>query len=61
MKPSRDAWMEFNHTDRYEQDAPVCYHCGCACSGDVTQTVEIVDGHTAEVAICDDPETCPAN
>jgi hypothetical protein len=40
---------------------PVCFWCGCSCTGDVTETVNLYDAESGEVAICDDPDSCPAN
>ena len=45
----------------YEQRGPLCWHCGLSCSGDTTETVEIMEGCSSEVPICDDPDKCPNN
>ena len=58
---SLEAWLEFQRNERYEETKPLCYWCGNECSGDTTETVEIVDGLTAEKPVCDNPENCPAN
>jgi len=56
---SLEAWLEFRRNEHYEETKPHCYWCGNECSGDTTETVEIVDGLTAEKPICDKPEECP--
>ena len=47
--------------ERFDPSTPVCFHCGEECSGDTTETVVVYDDVTAEKAICDDPDNCPAN
>lgn len=56
-----ESWLDFRRNEVCEPSTPLCHWCGTPCTGDVTETVEIVDGMTAERPICDEPDECPAN
>jgi len=58
MNEAQREWHREAQT--YQEDNPLCYHCGNPCSGDTTETVMIEDC-SVEVPICDDPDNCPNN